>query len=647
MRDVIGCVLIGHGVIADAVAEALAPLRADLAELAALPEEGPVVITAADGWDTRAYQRIQKTCAAKRLAWLPVHAELGRVVVGPCVRPGRPGCVQCAEERRRRARLNPLGHQAVMERHGNTLAERPSSWLTPPAADLVAALVADEVGRIHAGEAARTAQGLIFVDLADLDVSRHFFLPVPQCGECGDLPVDDAQRARIELEPRPKPAPAVHRVRAVRLDELERTYVDEECGLVRKLFKDDDGGLAISAATIGLRNSMVESGYGRARDYHSSGLTAVLEALERHGGMEPGGKRTAVFGTYAELRDHAVDPRMFGLHPPESYRLPDFPFRPFDEDAACQWVWAYSFGRRVPVLIPEAHAYYGIRHADPAHLPFAYEISNGCALGGCLEEAILYGILEVAERDAFLMTWYARMEVPRIELGSARDRVVPLIAQAMEAETGYRVAAFDMTLEQGVPCVWAMAVNPSDDDGRPKAVCAAGSHLGLERAAENALRELGPALTDLLRRYPARRDAAKAMAENPSLVTEMADHSLLYANPGVFERLRFLADTPGTRGLTDAQAAFLNADLRDDLEELLRRYLRSGLDVLVVDQTSPEHRAGGFACVKVLIPGTLPMTFGHDRRRLNGLPRLYQVPGLLGHRDVLPQLVNPHPHPFP
>jgi ribosomal protein S12 methylthiotransferase accessory factor len=43
------------------------------------------------------------------------------------------------------------------------------------------------------------------------------------------------------------------------------------------------------------------------------------------------------------------------------------------------------------------------------------------------------------------------------------------------------------------------------------------------------------------------------------------------------------------------------------------------------------------------------MTFGHDNRRIYGLPRLFEVPKLLGYRDraLLPQDVNPHPHPFP
>jgi ribosomal protein S12 methylthiotransferase accessory factor len=94
---------------------------------------------------------------------------------------------------------------------------------------------------------------------------------------------------------------------------------------------------------------------------------------------------------------------------------------------------------------------------------------------------------------------------------------------------------------------------------------------------------------------------------------------------------------------------FGHADLVDDLNEVLGRYLGSGLDVIVVDQTTAEHRAGGFACVKVLIPGTVPMTFGYHNRRVDGLPRLYDIPHRLGHRSraLLHDELNPHPHPFP
>jgi ribosomal protein S12 methylthiotransferase accessory factor len=252
------------------------------------------------------------------------------------------------------------------------------------------------------------------------------------------------------------------------------------------------------------------------------------------------------------------------------------------------------------------------------------------------------------------MTWYARLPAPRIDLSSAQDGSVPALAQAIEAETGYRVLAFDTTMEHGIPSVWAMAVCPPGTD-QPALVCSAGAHLDPEQAASGALCELGPILTNAIGRYPSIVERGRAMADDPSLVTTMDDHPVLYASHEASSRLEFLTTSAQSLSFADVQArhgttdAFQSSDLTEDLTEMVHRLLRCGLDVIVVDQTTPEHRAGGFCCVKVIVPGALPMTFGHDNRRIHGLPRLLKVTSLLGYRDqaLLPQDVNPHPHPFP
>lgn len=640
MTDTTLAAVTGDGLLADAIA-------------AAMDGDHRVLVVASDGWDTRRYPEIRQHAAERGTPWLPVRTELGRVVIGPAELPGAPGCVRCAELRRKRARHHSPEHEAVLSRHAGTLADQPSSWLTNLAADVVGALVAEEVATLAQDpESARTRNGMVYVDLATLGVRKHRFLPEPLCPNCGHLPSDNAAAAQISLTAQAKLAPDVYRVRAVagELPALKNTYVDGESGLIRSLARGTEGGLIVAAARFGLRDSTVEGGYGRTRNYQTSQLIALLESLERYGGGMPGARRTAVRASYAEVQDQALDPRTLGSHPAESYRVPGFRFRPFDVHTPYRWVWGYSFARSAPVLVPESAAYYRIHPTEAESRPFVYEISNGCALGSSVEEAVLYGILEVAERDAFLMTWYARMGVPRLDLNSAKDRTIPLIVEAMEAETGYRIMAFDITVEQRIPCVWVMAVNPADDD-RPKFVCAAGSHFDPERAAENALSELGPILTELIRRYPAQRTKAATMAADSTEVKVMSDHALLYANPDVFDRLDFLTGATTTHRLDDLPqpTAFRNTDLSADLVELVERYLGTGLDVVVVNQTTPEHEAGGFTCVKVLIPGTLPMTFGHAHRRTEGLPRLYAVPHELGYRDqpLTSADINPDPHPFP
>jgi ribosomal protein S12 methylthiotransferase accessory factor len=646
-----GVALLGQGLIADAVAQTdCRPRRVDSTSLSAVAASHQVVVVASDSWDVNTYPDVRETCRQQGVPWLPVRAELGRVVIGPVEVANHPGCLQCAEARRQRAREHPEGYDAVHSLHTDAIAQRPSELLTALAADLVAGLVADEVTSLgRDGLPARTGCAMLYVDLKTLRVTTHRFLPDPLCPECGRLPADDAASARIVLQSRPKLTPDTYRVRAVAdvLDMLKQTYVDAECGVIRAIRRDSMAGLAVAAAPMGLRTGQVENGFGRTRSYRTSEMTALLEALERYGGMQPGGKRTVVQASYQELRDQAVDPQSLGLHSADSYRSPGFRYRPFDEHTPYRWAWGYSFARAAPILVPEAYAYYGTHDKDS----FVYEISNGCALGSCLEEAILYGILEVAERDAFLMTWYARMSVPRIDPGSARDRAIPALVDTIEAETGYRVLIFDTTLEQGIPSVWVMAVNPSRSNERPKVVCAAGSHLDPERAVENALSELGPILASLIATYPEEGKRARDMVGDPWLVKAMADHSIVNGDITAFHRFDFLAESTQVHSFADISqpSVHRNADLRDDLRSMIDRYLETGLDVIVVDQTTPEHRAGGLSCVKVIIPGTLPMTFGHHVRRIDGLPRLYEVPRLLGYRpDPLDRhSVNPHPHPFP
>lgn len=625
--------VIGTGLLAAAIAEAV-------------PDQPTVVVAASDAWELP--DRVPDA------VWLPVRVELGRVVVGPVETPGTPGCVECLRIRTSRARQTQGKIDAVLAAYGDQLATQPSTWLTGSGADLVAMLVAEEADRLSGGGTARTSAATVCVDLATMAVSRHSFLPEPLCPVCGDLPEDSEEMADLVLSSRPKLGPDVHRVRAVadELDALLDTYVDAETGLVRLMKRGTQGGLVVAGAMMPIRiHNAVESGVGRSRSYRTSELTGLLEALERYGGVEPGGKRTVVRASFAEVSDRALDPRTLGVHPAESYRMDCFRFREFGEDQVCRWVWGYSFGRKEPVLVPETLAYYYIQHRDLDDRPFVYEISNGCALGSCIEEAVLYGLLEAVERDAFLMTWYGRMPLPRINLASATDRSLPLQAAAITAETGYEVLVFGSTMEHGIPSGWAMAVRPDGIAGGkhlPKTVCAAGAHLTLERAIMSALSELGPLLADLVGRFSGEKARAQEMVRDPSLVTTMHDHSTLYGADEAFGRLRFLVDSPARRDL-DGRTEFRNADLRDDLTEVLARIEAAGMDVVVVDQTTPEHQAGGFSCVKVLMPGAVPMTFGYCNRRIDGLPRLLELPHRLGYADtpLSYQDINPHPHPFP
>ncbi|WP_376796039.1 TOMM precursor leader peptide-binding protein [Thermogemmatispora sp.] len=659
--------VLAEGSLGEAVREGLRPWgepvdvrRADL-QAGQVPD-CRLLLVICERWNGPLLQEANRWSLANGTPWLSLSIEPGRAVLGPCVLPWRSACATCAELRRLNAHKQADEFQAerayLAQRACSPALPGPAStWLTAFARTILVQQIAREVAQfLRAPEAVLTCNALLYLDLATLRISRHPFLREPHCPDCAALPADDAAAARDEmtLVARRKLAPHIYRMRdllAVK-ERLLARYVDAECGLICGLTKDASNLYANFAVHIHFQNGKrQEVGFGRAFNYEQGQVAAIAEALERYAGMRPGGKRTVVRASRRELGEEAIDPRTLGLHSEAQYSLPSFPYVRYSDDLVLNWVWGYSFARRQPVLVPECNVYYGL-HYWGGEKPYVYEISNGCAIGNCLEEALLHGILEIAERDAFLLTWYARLPMPRIELGSARDPLIGLMCERLYYLTGYRVHAFNITLPERIPCFWVMAVDEQQRPTYPRVLCAAGSHLLPEKALINALQELAPIVGSHISLYRQEEERARSLLADSSRVTQMRDHALLYCLPEAFERLAFLYQTPRTQTFATAfegDQPLSHTDLREDLLAVMARYLRSGIDVIAVDQTTPELALEGFRAVRVLMPGMLPMTFGHHARRCSGLTRLYQLPYQLGYaaRPLTEADLNPYPHPFP
>lgn len=256
------------------------------------------------------------------------------------------------------------------------------------------------------GERARSEGRVSIINLKTLNGSWHTFLPDPLCPVCSTLPDDSKERARITLQPSPKISPDSYRTRSMEeLNEvLAKDYLDHRTGFLNNKMLD----LVPPFADVSVNLPLFigdEGTAGRTLSYAVSEMTAILEGLERYCGMEPRGKRTVMHDSYNNLKDFALDPIRIGVHSKENYAQRDFPFQPFNPDRSIDWVWGHSFLQEQPILVPELLSYYSLGCGDG----FVYETSNGCALGGSLEEAIFYGIMEVVERDSFLLTWYAQL----------------------------------------------------------------------------------------------------------------------------------------------------------------------------------------------------------------------------------------------
>lgn len=582
------------------------------------------------------------------IPWISAYLNVEEGVIGPLNRPSATGCFQCADTRMSLAgsNLNASDDMLMMLVNPNYVT-RAKSEIEVAGYRYMAQILVEETSNFVNGNKLNTDSHVYMINLHSLNCTRHYILPLGACSVCGQLQEDSPEAASIVLKPSPK---LDNNYRCRSMDELQgvlfNDYLDRRSGLFNAIELHLTSVFADAVVNLPLGYYDEVTG-GRSHSFANSQLAAILEGLERYCGITPRSKRPVVFDSYNQLKDVAMNPAMIGLHAQEQYEQEDFPFTSFDPDSPIEWVWGYSFLQERPILVPHLLAYYSLGSEGS----FVYETSNGCALGGSLEEAVLYGIFEVVERDAFLMTWYAKLQCPRLDPYSSGDKELLLMLHRIKAVLGYEVLLYNTTTENGIPSIWVIARGTPDHN--VSVICSAGAHLDPIRAAKSAVHELAGTISMVEKRWKERGSEAQSMFADSYEVQQMEDHTLLYSLPEAAERLHFLLEEQRpARSFAEefpSPVVPVSTDVTEELKEVLEIFRRLQLGVIVVDQSSDETLRNGLHCVKVLIPGMLPMTFGHHLRRLEGIDRVLEVPMKLGYvdRKLTRGELNPYPHPFP
>jgi ribosomal protein S12 methylthiotransferase accessory factor len=611
-----------------------------------LSEETDLVLVLDDAWYPSIHQKAEKIMQPTGIPWIRGFVSFGEGIVGPLVQGSSPGCSNCADIRKimaGRERIEMFDvRQQIKERKDSSR----DAWASNNGLFQMSLWVADAAHKVLQGDQSNLKEGILLINLITQKISRHTFLPDPLCPVCGHLPDDSPIDARISLKQSPKISMDNYRCRSMDdlIKVLAKDYLDLSTGFMNSKMKDLVPPFADVVVNLPLLVGD-EGVAGRTHSYSLSESTAILEGLERYCGLAAHGKRTVVHDSFRNLEGTALNPIKVGIHAKEQYAQPGFPFHPFSPDRSINWVWGYSFLEERPILVPELLAYYSLGCGEG----FVYETSNGCALGGSLEEAIFHGIMEVVERDSFLMTWYAQLSLPRLDPYSAKDQELQLMIERVRAVAGYDLHFYNSTMENGIPSIMAIAKNRKQKG--LNLICAAGAHLDPLKAVKSAIHEVAAMMMTLDEKFEENQEELLRMLKDPSLVRKMDDHGLLYGMPQAEERLQFLLDENRPLRTFDEEFKWKtnHTDLTDDLQDILTVFRNLDLDVIVVDQTTSETIRNGLHCVKVLIPGMLPMTFGHHLTRVTGLERVLRVPKELGYtsQPLKFEELNPHPHPFP
>jgi ribosomal protein S12 methylthiotransferase accessory factor len=469
------------------------------------------------------------------------------------------------------------------------------------------------------------------VDGTSLRISREALLPAEGCPGCRPL------------QPRPAPEPSALRTAfgaaasptRRRSVETLQAPLREACigpwlGLVQECGFDLQMPVAAASAWSPVSEKRREPTLGRAERYDHALTVALAEALERNAGLFGGASHAARRAPFAALGEEAVDPRTLGLHPDPLYDRPGFPFRRFDPESPIEWAAALDVTNGRRVWIPRCFAYYAPTE-EPA---LAFETSNGCAIGSSLAEAAYHGLLELVERDAFLYHWYAGTSPPRIDDVLASSPEIAARAARIRLYTGAQLQVVDTTRDHCIPSV--AVVGLSDDPRGPATALAAGAGLSLPAAAGAALLELGGHMMRLAALFEDEAEIAslRGLLDQAEAVRTMEQHGALNALPEARSRFAPLLSGP-RRESWSREACVAGNSPEALLAALVERLRLSGERVILVDQTTRALARLDLHAVKVLVPGWLPMTFGHVFRRT-------ALPSLAGVADSA--LL---PHPFP
>lgn len=492
------------------------------------------------------------------------------------------------------------------------------------------------------------------LDLETLAVRTFPLFAEPLCPDCGPCEAATTEGARLNLVPRPKPDPDSYRLRPASSYPMPLAALANP---VTGVLGPGTWTNVTSPTTAPVAGSVFMRGYagltdvtwsGQANGFDTSRELAFLEGLERYAGTHRRRRGALLTEAYSKIRDQALDPAECGFYAPSAYR--DDPMvGPFDPDREIPWVWGYSLRDDRPLLVPARLAYYS---AGLAADNFVFECSNGCAIGSCLEEAVLGGLLELIERDAFLLAWYGGTPLTEIDLASVGEGAVPAMT-ARAAMQGYDVHAFDNRIDLAVPVVTALAVRR---DGGPGSFSfGAGASLDPRAALEGALSEVLTYIPHLPRQVEERRAELEAMAGDFTKVLHLKDHAQLYGLPQMAEHVRTYLE-PAALGAASAlwseweeRQRPRSGDLSDDVALCRDELVGAGHDVIVVDQTTPEQERIGLCTVSTIVPGLLPIDFGWTRQRAPLMPRLRTAARRAGLRptDLTDGEIRMVPHPFP
>jgi len=561
-------------------------------------------------------------------SWMLCRPGGGRALVGPLFQPDTGPCWQCLSIRL--AAMNGFAHGTPRE---SSLQNHPRAML-PVAARAIEGIMAVEAVKTLMGDTKLHDQ-IVSFDWRTLKTALHPVAGDPGCHACRrSSPRDTAPMAQPRLEARPIwPQPDG----GYRAEPAEKTLsaleklVSPVVGPIRSVYTLDPNAAFRGRLTgpglpqfyaalhyfpggsvstrLGSDAVPLATSVGKGLSEAQARVSCLAEAVERMSGLYRGDEPSLIERHVScEQAIHPADllhysDRQYADR--KSRQALPYSTAPeaLDGDRTIEWTRVWSLTKRAWRLVPSALLFYNFP-ADRGG--FGVANSNGDAAGNCLEEAILQGLFELVERDAVAVWWYNMVRRPAVDPGSIDDIRIRSQLDAYAA-LGRKAWVLDLTHDLGIPVFAAVSF---EQDGTQPAF-GFGAHLDPGVAMGRAVSEMSQMMFMLAQ--PVDETQAAATTAIRYFLDGLTLADAPYFDPAEGPQ-RNLSEI-GKQG---------SGDLRTDIDGLVSKFARLGLEICVHDRTRAEF---GLSVVKVIVPG-----LRHFWPRF-APGRLFDVPVALGWLD--------------
>ena len=610
-------------------------------ELAVRETEWDLTIAAGGRDELRLFQSVARFAHAHRIRSLFGCIDGLDAIIGPAVMPGRTACWNCARLRQVAASDDP---GAMHDLHGALLSRSPGRRLhtyLAPMGPLAGQMLALEAVKLLSGYAPSYLVGrILMLHLVTLKTEFHTVVRLPWCAVCGGSDgsgvssggTGGTARGAGPRGPRKRPRRGLRTSGDVRrvLDGL----IDARTGIITHLTRvlpapgapELPVGFAASVASYTDGRAApadADEGFGRGVSAADAMISAAGEAVERYSAA----RRPAARLYDAALNDlagDALDPCALCLYSARQYARRGFPYVRFDPGRPITWTRGWWADTRRPVWVPAQAVYWNPPEGEDEE--FCQVTTNGLAAGADVDDASMRAIMELVERDAFMLTWRARLPGRRLLL----DHTVPASTREVVrqvAERGVDVELF--LLDGGLDLPVVACLGLGDGVRWPGVAVGLGADWSACAAARKAVLEMamiGPYISGLQADQPHR------VPRMPAQVHTTTDHGLYYAPA---RRKRAVAFLSKDRRRALPMAA-LPEPRRPSLPAYARRLAAAGVRIALVDVTSSDLLDGPFRVVRAVGANVQPLDFGFNCER-TASPRL---------TALLRGRANAQPHPL-